>query len=116
MSKSKIIINFLLASLKTLPQKIVPKATFEFLFQLSFSNIGSFSPVYIICPTFETIFRITGDFETSKQLYRVTGCNPTARTSFLKKVILYASRSFLLDFFTKKAAKNLRLYKKYKGQ
>jgi hypothetical protein len=64
--KRKIILKFLLASLKTLPNSKDCSESRILISVPAFLLTGSFSPVYIMCPTFETIFRITGDF--SEQL------------------------------------------------
>jgi hypothetical protein len=62
--KRKLNLNFLLASLKTLTYfKNCSKSHIKFLFRLSFTLIGRFSPVYIHGTG--TIFRITGGFRNN---------------------------------------------------
>jgi hypothetical protein len=62
--KRKLNINFLLVSLKTFTFfKNCSKSHIKFLFRLSFTLIGRFSPVYIHGT--KTIFRITGGFRNN---------------------------------------------------
>ena len=62
--KRKLNLNFLLASLKILTYfKNCSKSHIKFLFRLSFTLIGRFSPVYIHGTG--TIFRITGGFRNN---------------------------------------------------
>jgi hypothetical protein len=88
----KINVKFLLASLKTLTNsEKFSVSCIKFLVRLSFTLIGSISPVYIHCrlseqiseqqAAFGTNFRVTGGFQIAgtSPLNRVTGMIFTIR-------------------------------------
>ncbi len=109
MLNRKMIIKFLLASFKTLPNsKDCSESCFRILFWLSFSSIGRYSPVYLSWLAFGTIFMIAGGFRNFflDHSYRRLS---EAGTNFLKRVtgwiftiskLFHGSKQKLLFWFS----------------